>query len=315
MKKTLSQTCIILAGLSAAAAIFINRSISRAALMKNILHPENGHTWQWKFGKVFYRKEGTGEKNLLLVHAANPCSSGYEWNFLAARLRSEYTIYTIDLCGCGRSDKPALTYTHYFYTLLIRDFIKDVIKSPCDIAASGNASLFAVSAARESDIEVTGLYLIPNQDLSVTDHTPDNHSRFVRFILGTPILGSTVYHFFTSKQNIAFRLEEKTYFNPFHLKATVKDAMYEAAHRGQTRGRYLLGSLLGNYLNLPAEPLFRNLDVPVTVLIGQEALHRQDILRSYKAVCPEAVITAIPKSGGMPHLENPSDTASVFLGL
>ena len=49
-------------------------------------------------------------------------------------------IYTIDLLGCGNSDKPNLTYTNYLYVQLILDFIKDVIGEKTDVVSSGASS-------------------------------------------------------------------------------------------------------------------------------------------------------------------------------
>ena len=49
-------------------------------------------------------KFGSG-KPLLLIHDLDPSSSAYEWNQLEQQLAKDFTVYSIDLPGCGRSDK------------------------------------------------------------------------------------------------------------------------------------------------------------------------------------------------------------------
>ena len=62
------------------------------------------------------------------------------------KLEKTNTVYTIDLLGCGRSDKPNITYTNYLYVQLIDNFIKDVIKEKTDVVATGSSVSFTVMA-------------------------------------------------------------------------------------------------------------------------------------------------------------------------
>ena len=43
------------------------------------------------------------------------------------KLAENHAVYALDLLGCGRSEKPKITYTNYLYVQLISDFIKNVI--------------------------------------------------------------------------------------------------------------------------------------------------------------------------------------------
>lgn len=61
-------------------------------------------------------------------------------------LAKHHTVYTMDLIGCGRSDKPKITYTSYLYVQLINDFIKDIIHEKTDIIAAGNSCSIVVQA-------------------------------------------------------------------------------------------------------------------------------------------------------------------------
>ncbi len=63
-----------------------------------------------------------------MIHDMLPGASGYEWNQIEEQLSSDHTVYTLDLLGCGRSEKAGITYTNFVYVELISNFIKDVIK-------------------------------------------------------------------------------------------------------------------------------------------------------------------------------------------
>ena len=76
----------------------------------------------------------------MLVHDLEPASSSYEWHEVRKRLAKNHTVYTIDLLGFGRSEKPNLTYTNYLYVQLLSDFIKSEIGHRTDILATGDAA-------------------------------------------------------------------------------------------------------------------------------------------------------------------------------
>ncbi len=72
------------------------------------------------------KKKGSGSP-VLLIHDLNHYSSSMEWDKVIGTLSKEHTVYMIDLLGCGKSDKPAITYTCYLYVQLLTDFIRDII--------------------------------------------------------------------------------------------------------------------------------------------------------------------------------------------
>ena len=115
-------TALLLSSGATAGIAAINKYIKVSAVSKNLLQQPNPHCYRWRFGNIYYTKEGTG-KPLLLLHDLNYFSSGCEWESLIPTLKKHYTIYTVDLLGCGRSEKPNLTYTNFLYVQLLSDFI------------------------------------------------------------------------------------------------------------------------------------------------------------------------------------------------
>ena len=126
---TVSTICVYL----------INKLVFSLSSMKDALFSKYGNTYSWRFGSLYYTKHGTGSP-LLLIHDLNNCSSELEFYKIKEELSRSHTVYTLDLLGCGRSDKPRITYTSYLYVQLINDFIKNVIGTKTDIIASGKSS-------------------------------------------------------------------------------------------------------------------------------------------------------------------------------
>ena len=108
-----------------------NQFVAASSTKKNMLPTKNGSYYSWKQGNIFYTKIGKGTP-ILLIHDTNSASSSVEWLKVAKKLQKNHTVYTIDLLGCGLSDKPGVSYTNYMYVQLITSFIKDVIKNKTD---------------------------------------------------------------------------------------------------------------------------------------------------------------------------------------
>ena len=50
------------------------------------------------------------------------------------------------------------------------------------------------------------------------------------------------------------------------ISDNMKDAYYESAHKGQSRGKYLYSSILSNYINTNIAPALKNLDKDVSII-------------------------------------------------
>ena len=123
----------------------INRIVFASATLKDLLKSSADNYYNWRFGKIYYKKKGSGSP-ILLIHDLTVYSSVYEWKNLIDKLSKDHTVYVLDLLGCGRSDKPRITYTNYLYVQLISDFIKNVIHEKTDIMASGYSSSLTILA-------------------------------------------------------------------------------------------------------------------------------------------------------------------------
>ena len=163
MKKNGHRLLTLAALLGTAAGVIhiANRFIDATSQFKDMLEQSHSKTYDWRFGKIHYTKQGQGSP-LLLIHDIMPGASGYEWNAVTKELATEYTVYTIDLLGCGRSEKPEITYTNFVFAQLLCDFAKNIIKEETDVIASGFSGSFALMAYRNNSDYFRKIMLIIN---------------------------------------------------------------------------------------------------------------------------------------------------------
>ena len=284
----------------------INQMVSASAVLKNILKPGVGSYYHWKTGDVFFRAEGNGAP-LLLIHDLTTASSSYEWSELEEKLKADYTVYTLDLPGCGRSDKPGITYTNYLYVQLVNDFIRDIIGEAASVAVTGLSSSFVIMAAYQDPSLFRQLMLINPVSLARLDHIPNRKSKIIRSIMEIPIIGTTIYYIKSCHQNIEYNLTEKYVFNPFRIPQRHIDAYYEAAHRKAGGGKYLQASLDGFYLNVNLRRVLPSLKVPVSIIYGEKTETGKEIAECYRRLNPAFHVTSIYGTKLLPQLETPEE--------
>ena len=145
MKKHIKNSALLLCIVSGL-IIIINKLISVFSHMTDYL-PSGGKYYHWKYGNIYYTKSGKG-KPVLLIHDLDPTASSYEWKAVTKKLAENHTVYAIDLLGCGRSEKPNMTYTNYLYVQLMNEFISNVINEKTDVIATGDSLSFVVMACQ-----------------------------------------------------------------------------------------------------------------------------------------------------------------------
>ena len=98
-----------------------NRFIDATSQLKDMLEQPHGKTYDWRFGKIHYTKQGHGSP-LLLVHDIMPGASGYEWNAVENQLATEHTVYTIDLLDALKRQRlpTQILYLCSFSATLLR---------------------------------------------------------------------------------------------------------------------------------------------------------------------------------------------------
>lgn len=290
-----------------------NKFVSSRALLTNVLKKGDGKMYTWKYGNVFYRVSGGGDRPVLLVHDADVISSGYEWNELVSKLEESCTVYTVDLPGCGRSDKPGINYTNYFYVLFLRDFIDDVIGEPAEVVTSGFSASFAATAAMNYPELFSKIIMIDPPALEDLQKTVNPASRYLNHVFSLPIFGRAIYYMIVNHKSIEYQLEENYYYNPFKLDNDKFNAAYEAAHYGSGSGRYFWGSMKGGYLNWDIRRALTLLDMPVTVVYGKQSDTARDTAKAYRQLNDGIQLAGVDMARRLPHVERAEETAQIVL--
>lgn len=302
--KHFAKTLVKITALSALTMYAANKFIESAACAWHLLTTNRGNQYEWRYGKIFYKKLGSGDP-LLLIHDLDPASSMQEWDNVIESLAKDHTVYALDLLGCGRSDKPNLTYSNYLYVQMISDFIQNIIKGKTDVFSTGKSNSTVITAANMHPELFGRLMLVNPEGLGKTAVCPGMRSKIAKKILYCPILGTFVYYMLNSRAQLEYNFAESYYYNPFHLADKTIRTYYESAHLSAGRGRYLLGSLKGNYLNFDIRHALGNLTVPVCLLFGSKFENAEKIAASYQKINPNIQCASIPNTKMLPQLEAP----------
>lgn len=310
MKK--STKCILFTlGVTVAGIYTYNKFIEHTASQKNLLSDKDGEYYNWKYGNVFYTKSGTGSP-VLLIHDTDSAASSAEWNKLYTRLIKNHTVYSIDLLGCGRSDKPALDYTNYLYVQMILSFMKDVIQEKTVVIASNISASFVIMANHIDDSLIEKIVLINPAPLSQLDIIPDKVSKVKKAIIQLPFVGTFVYNVMNNMQHIDNSFRTRYVEKSQLVSSSMEDIYYEAAHKGGSKGRFLYSSLLGNYVNNSITHAVKSISTP-TLIIGSVEMKRYSFaLDDYHKVNSNIDIIRITNGSLYPHMEIPEKINSLI---
>lgn len=310
MKKNIKHF-FLLTALAAGTIHLANRFVDITAQMKNILKSQNGEYYDWKNGKIFYTKRGSGSP-ILLIHELNPISSSYEWCRIIKKLEKDHTVYTLDLLGCGRSDKPYLTYTNYLYVQLITDFIQNVIGEKPDVITTNNAVSFAVLAQNINKNLIHRIIAINPPALGEFERTPDKFSTVKKTLLELPIIGTFIYNVRTHETNIAKELRGTYFYKPQLVSNKMLDAYYEATHIHSSRGKYLMASIDGHYTDNAITHALKKLESPLYIIESRSLPNSVSIADSYAKKNSLIETAYISNAGLVPQLEVPDKLLSII---
>lgn len=296
-------TLLIVSAGAATATALINKCIQLSAISKSILDEPESFCYKWRLGNIHYTKIGSG-KPLLLVHDLTSSSSGYEWNQIVQYLKEDYTVYTIDLLGCGRSEKPYLTYTNYLFVQLISEFIKSEIGHRTDIIATGASSTIAIMACCNSPELFDQLMLVNPESIFATSQIPGKYTKYYKAFLDLPILGTLIYNIANSKQTLKEEFSTNNFYNPYSVKSSYIDGYYESSHLGKSP-KSIYASVKCNYTKCNVANALKKIDNSIYIIGGAVKDNIEELMNEYKVYNPAIECSTIPSSKHLPQLENP----------
>ena len=286
-----------------------NKIISVVSNLKDDLPESGGRFYKWKFGNIFYTKRGNG-RPILLIHNLDAAGSSYEWNRIVKTLSRKKAVFTIDLIGCGRSDKPHLTYTNYLYVQLINDFIREIIREKTDVIVSGKSLSFVIMACQMESNFYNKLIAVNPPDLYELAKMPTKRNNILKLILESPILGTFIYNMVLSKNHIIDKITEEGFYKSHLVYPKLIDANYKAAHN--QKGKYLLASMKSYYTNINIVPALKKINNSICLIGGSEQPFIEEIISDYKTYNPAVEETRISNTMSLPHLETPEKFISLI---
>ena len=288
-----------------------NEFIMKIATSKDLLKKDEGQYYSFKYGNVFYKVSGEG-KPVILIHDINECSSGMEWFYLEKKLSKTHKVYTIDLLGCGRSDKPKLDYNTFLYVQLITDFIRDVIGEPADIIATGKSVAPVVMSAKLKEEDINRIMFINPADLVELAEVPERFSKIKKAIILCPVLGKFIYHIFHTNDCIFNRFINDYFTDPNADFSEICEYYYESAHRDRSGSQYLYASLESGNVNMNINHGLKVLDKDIIIVSGDDYFEADYVPEEYAELNENIECISIMDTSYLPQLEAPAKVMDII---
>lgn len=257
----------------------------------------------WKY---FLYKAGSGSP-ILLIHDLDVCSSAYEWNKIKTELAKTNTVYTIDLLGCGSSEKPNLTYTNYLYVQMISDFIKEVIDEKTDIIATGHSSSIALMTCANDDNLINKIMLVNPESLIHGAKAPTHYGKLFKYILYTPVIGTFIYNLIHNKKTIDENFRMNYFYDPTAVKEDDILAYVEATQTEKAHGKYLYANIVSNFTNANVLNCLQKINNSIYIIVGNGNPENSLAASQYQNQLPAIEITGINDAKHLPQLEKPEE--------
>lgn len=258
LRTVLTATAGVVAG-----AVVGNRLLERRAGELRKPLPGVERTYRWRGIDVAYTVAGDPtDPDLLLVHGVHAAASANEFAAVFDELAEEYHVVAVDLPGFGRSSRPPLVYSADLYAEFLGEFTAAVLEAPTVVASSLSGSF---AAAGVDDDAIERLVLVCPTD-ETTRFRP-----WVRTLLRTPVVGTTLFNLLASKLSIRQFLARDGYYDAENVDESEIEYAWRTAH--QPGARFAPASFVSGTLDpeIDLETALEGLEVPVTLVWGRDA--------------------------------------------
>lgn len=289
-----------LLGVAAAYNAIARKDIDK---LTNLIGGEDGG-FEWRGRRIAFTKRGEGPP-ILLIHAIHAAAWSYEWIDNVDHLARGNTVYTIDLLGFGRSDRPAIRYSARLYISLISDFVHQVIGEPCVLVASSLSGAYAIVLAARDPQRFPALALIAPTGLVRLNKASGVGGEAGRLTVDAPIVGTAMFNALVSRRSLKYYLE-KTYSDDTIVTKELIDIYYWTAH--QRGARHAPAAFLSGQLNIDVHNAVRRLSQPALLVWGQEGSAAPvEEFRGFRSLKPDFQMSVLSPAGDLPHDERPDD--------
>jgi pimeloyl-ACP methyl ester carboxylesterase len=289
-----------LLGAAAVYNAFARKGIDK---LENLIGGEEGG-FEWRGHRIAFTRRGSGPP-LLLVHGIHAAAWSYEWHDNADYLAKANTVYTIDLLGFGRSERPAISYSARLYISLISDFVHQVIGEPCVLVATSLSGAYAIVLGARDPARFPALALIAPTGLVRLNKSSGVGGEAGRLAVETPIVGTAMFNALVSHRSIRQWLE-RTYSDDTIVTDDLVDIYYWTSH--QIGARHAPAAFISGNLNIDVRQALRRLTQPTLLIWGEEgSIAPVEEFRGFRGVKPDIELAVLTPAGDLPHDERPDD--------
>ena len=289
-----------LIGAAAAYNAFARKGVDQ---LTNLIGGEEGG-FDWRGRRISFTKRGKGPP-ILLIHGIHAAAWSYEWHDNVDHLAKSNTVYTIDLLGFGRSDRPAIRYSGRLYISLISDFVDQVIADPCVLIATSLSGAYAIVLGARDPQRFPAVALIAPTGLVRLNRPAGISGEAGQLAVQAPIVGTAMFNALTSRRSIRHYLE-KTYVDDSIVTDELVEIYYWASH--QRGARHAPSAFISGHLNIDVRQALRRLTQPALLIWGEQGIAAPaEESRGFRALKPDLEMALLSPAGDLPHDERPDD--------
>jgi pimeloyl-ACP methyl ester carboxylesterase len=287
-------------GAAAAYNAFARKGVDK---LSNLIGGEEGG-FDWRGHRIAFTRRGSGPP-ILLIHGIHAAAWSYEWHDNADDLARGNTVYTIDLLGFGRSDRPAIRYSARLYISLISDFVHQVIAEPCVLVATSLSGAYATVLAARDPQRFPAIVLIAPTGLVRLNKTSGVGGEAGRLAVEAPIVGTAMFNSLVSRRSIRNWLE-RTYSDDTIVTDDLVEIYYWTSH--QRGARHAPAAFISGNLNIDVRQALHRLTQPTLLIWGEEgSITPVEEFRGFRGVKPDIELAVLTPAGDLPHDERPDD--------
>jgi pimeloyl-ACP methyl ester carboxylesterase len=287
-------------GVAAAYNAFARKGVDE---LTNLIGGDEGG-FDWRGRRISFTRRGQGPP-VLLIHGIHAAAWSYEWHDNVDHLARTNTVYTLDLLGFGRSDRPAIRYSARLYISLISDFVDQVIGDPCVLVASSLSGAYAVVLGARDPQRFPAVMLVAPGGLVRLNRASSIAGEAGQLAVDAPIVGTAMFNALVSRRSIRSYLE-KAYADDSVVTDELVEIYYWTSH--QRGARHAPAAFLSGHLNIDVRQALRRLTQPCLLVWGEEgttpALEES---RGFRTLKPDLETAIISPAGDIPHDERPDD--------
>jgi pimeloyl-ACP methyl ester carboxylesterase len=289
-----------LLGAAAAYNVYSRRGVDR---IPNFIGGEEGG-WVWRGRRISFTRRGEGPA-ILLIHGIHAAAWSYEWRHNVDYLARDHTVFTIDLLGFGRSDRPAIRYSSRTYISLISDFAAQVIGGPCILVANSLSAAYAIILGARDPHRFPALVLIQPTGLTRLNDVAGVGGDAGRMAIDAPIFGTAAFNALVSRRSLRHFLEE-AYADNALVTDELVDVSYDVSH--QRGSRHAPAAFIAGHLNIDVRRALRRLHQPALLFWGEEAqIAPVEEIRGFRSLKPDFDVHILSPAGDLPQDERPDD--------